>query len=248
MIDAEAARRLIRLVDLTSLGISDDEVSIRALASRARGAPIPVAALCTWRRLASSALHALDGSTIPLCVVANFPEGGTDLVTAAEETRQAVAAGAGEVDVVFPWRALLEGDAITGQQLIRACREACGPALLKVILESGQFAGNSGRLRQAAEIAAEAGADFLKTSTGKAPPGATPEGAGVLIAVVAEARAHGGRLGFKVSGGVRSSSQALAYLEQFEQACGPGSADPTCFRIGASALFDELLLATGELA
>src|SRR5271168_321669 len=129
---ATLARRLISLTDLTSLNESDDAATVRALSMLARAAPVKPAAVCIWARWIPVALEALQGTGIPLCAVANFPEGAAAPDLAAAETAAAVAAGAAEVDVVFPYRAMLAGDSGVGLALVRGCREACGErALLK---------------------------------------------------------------------------------------------------------------------
>jgi deoxyribose-phosphate aldolase len=186
-------------------------------------------------------LDALGNTGIPVCAVANFPHGAAPTSGAVAETAAAVAAGAAEVDVVFPYRALLAGDTQAGLDLVRGCREACAErALLKVILETGQLA-SAAHIRLAAEIAIDGGADFLKTSTGKTQPAATPEAAAVLLDVIAAARGRGRSIGFKASGGIRTIDDATVYLMLYEQRFGSGSASPDNFRIGASALFKELL-------
>jgi deoxyribose-phosphate aldolase len=140
---------------------------------------------------------------------------------------------------------MLAGDLQVGLRLVRACREACAErALLKVILETGQLR-NADDIRQAAEIAIDGGANFLKTSTGKTRPAATPEAADVLLAVIAAAARRGLTIGFKASGGIRTIEDALAYLALYERRFGAGSASASSFRIGASALFKELVAAAG---
>jgi deoxyribose-phosphate aldolase len=237
------ARRLISLTDLTSLNESDDAASVHALSLLARSAPVKPAAVCIWARGIPVAVDVLRGSGIPVCAVANFPSGAADVESAVAETAAAVASGAAEVDVVFPYRALLAGDPRAGLSLVRGCREACAErVLLKVILETGQLAGPE-NIRLAAEIAVEGGAHFLKTSTGKTQPAATPEAAAVLIEVIAAAGRHGRSIGFKASGGIRTIEDAMVYLVLYEQRFGSGSASSANFRIGASALFKELLAA-----
>lgn len=234
------ARRLISLTDLTSLNESDDAAAVRTLALLACSAPVKPAAVCIWARGISTALDVLQGTGIPVCAVANFPSGTAAIDAAAAETAAAVEAGAAEVDVVFPYRALLAGDTLAGLGLVRGCREACGErALLKVILETGQLV-TAENIRLAAAIAIEGGAHFLKTSTGKTQPSATPEAAAVLCEEIA---AGGRSIGLKVSGGIRTIGDAMMYLTLFERRFGPGSASPGNFRIGASALFKELLAA-----
>jgi deoxyribose-phosphate aldolase len=241
MSQSQLAQRLLSLVDLTSLNDSDDDAAVEALAQLGRSAPVKPAALCIWARFIPVALQSLEGSGIPVCAVANFPQGAAAPGIAAKETGAAVAAGAAEVDVVFPYRALLAGDARIGLDLVRACREACADrARLKVILETGQL-GDAATIRHAAQIAVAGGAHFLKTSTGKTQPAATPAAAAVLWDVIAEEAARAHAIGFKASGGIRSLDDAAIYLRGFEARFGEATA--ANFRIGASGLFKELLAA-----
>jgi len=240
---AMLARRLISLTDLTSLNESDNADSVHALSLLACQAAVKPAAVCIWAHWIPVALNALRGTGIPVCAVANFPGGAPATDSAVAETAAAVAAGASEVDVVFPYRALLAGDARAGLELVRGCREACAErALLKVILETGQLVSTD-NIRVAAEIAIDGGAHFLKTSTGKTQPAATPEAAAVLLDVIAAAGRRGRSVGFKASGGIRTIGDATVYLTLYDQRFGPGSATAGKFRIGASALFNELLAA-----
>jgi deoxyribose-phosphate aldolase len=230
-------------MDLTSLNPTDDVASVRQLATSASTAAGRVAALCIWPRFIPIARSCLRGTGVAVAVVANFPAGASDAGAAAAETAAAVANGADEVDVVFPYRAVLAGDDATGLELVRACRAACGPrALLKVILETGQL-GAPERVRHAAELAVDGGAHFLKTSTGRTQPGATLQAAAVLQDVIAAAKARGVTVGLKVSGGVSSIAEARAYLELYEDRFGAGMAVPGTFRIGASSLIKPLLTA-----
>jgi len=241
---ADEARRLMSLTDLTSLNDSDDAASVRALSALARAAPVKPAAVCIWAQWIPVALEALQGSGIPVCAVANFPSGAAAPDVAAAETAAAVAAGASEVDVVFPYRSMLAGDSRVGLTLVRGCREACAEhALLKVILETGRLE-SAENIRHAAEIAIEGGAHFLKTSTGKTQPAATPDAAAILLEVIVAAARGGRSIGFKASGGIRTIDAASVYLTLFEQRFGPGSATARNFRIGASGLFKELICGT----
>ncbi len=243
--DSQLARRLLGLIDLTSLNPTDTEASVAALAASASTSAGRVAALCIWARFISVARSRLSGTGVPIAVVANFPGGSSDVSAAAAETAAAVADGADEVDVVFPYRAMLAGDDATGLALVRACRAACGAkALLKVILETGQL-GSAERIRHAAELAVEGGAQFLKTSTGKTQPGATPQAADAMLDVIASAKARGVAVGFKASGGVSTIADARTYLELYEKRFGAGSATPATFRIGASSLMKPVLAALG---
>jgi deoxyribose-phosphate aldolase len=242
---AEQARRLICLTDLTSLNDSDDAAAVRALAVLACSAPLRPAAVCIWARWIPVALAALQDTGIRVCAVANFPHGSAPADIAAAETAAAVAAGAAEVDVVFPYRAMLAGDSRAGLAVVRGCRDACGQhALLKVILETGQLQ-SADNIRRAAEIAVEGGAHFLKTSTGKTQPAATPEAADILLEVIAAAARRDLSIGFKAAGGIRTIDDAWVYLTLFERRFGEGSASARNFRIGASGLFKELMTAAG---
>ncbi len=243
--DVALAQRLLGMLDLTTLNDHDDAQVVRALAVYAATPLGRVAALCTWSRLIGDALAALAGTGVPVAAVANFPAGPADIGDAATECARAVAAGAAEVDLVFPWRTFLSGDAATPLALIQACRAACGSQVrLKIILETGQL-GTPGRIREAADIAIEGGAQFLKTSTGKTQPGATVMAAHSMLDAIAHARSRGIRVGFKASGGIRTMADAAGYLDAYEQRFGVGSAQPAEFRIGASHLVHELLAVAG---
>ena len=152
----------------------------------------------------------------------NFPAGAEDGAAAAEEAAQAVGAGADEIDMVLPWRAVLRGDAAVADAVVRAVRAATpAPCRLKVILETGELK-RSTAIAEASRIAIEGGADFLKTSTGKVGQGATPEAAGIMIEAI---RARAVPVGIKIAGGVRTVADAAAYLALADAAMGPRWAD-----------------------
>jgi deoxyribose-phosphate aldolase len=241
--EPELARRLLGLMDLTSLNPGDSDASVGALAALASTPAGRVAAVCVWPRFIGVVRRALEGTGVRVAAVANFPAGAADVAAAAAETAAAIASGADEVDVVFPYRALLAGDEATGLALVRACRGACGErGLLKVILETGQL-DSSERIRRAAEIAVAGGAHFLKTSTGKTHPAATLSAAAVLLDVIVEARARGHTPGLKPSGGLSRMSDAEAYLDLYEERFGPDSATAVNFRLGTSSLIHPVLAA-----
>jgi deoxyribose-phosphate aldolase len=234
--DPATAARAIPLVDLTSLGGDETAAEIQALCRRA--VVHGVAAVCLYPRWLDMARPLLAGSPVRLAAVANFPHGGDDLMAVAEECAAAVAAGADELDVVAPLAAIGEGDVGLVGDLVEACRAAVGPATtLKLILETGMLAGPA-VITAAARAAVMAGVDFLKTSTGKAPVGATLEAAAALLAVCAEAD---GRVGFKAAGGIRTTADAAAYLALADAILGAGWVTPARFRFGASGLLGELL-------
>jgi deoxyribose-phosphate aldolase len=235
------ARRVLSMTDLTSLNDSDDARTIQKLVKLASTEAGKVAAVCCYSRFIPVAKPALLSVGVALAVVANFPAGASDAKVAAAETASAIAAGADEVDVVFPYRALLAGNVQAGGDLVRACREACGDkALLKVILETGLLSRDKD-VRLAAQIACDEGAHFLKTSTGKTPTGATQEAVSILLDVIALYAKRRQQVGLKVSGGVRTIEQARIYLDEFEDRFGPASANPANFRIGASSLVNDIL-------
>jgi deoxyribose-phosphate aldolase len=243
------ARRLIPVLDLTNLDEGCDEAAALALCRRARTPFGPVAAVCLWPRFVPLARDALAAAGVRIATVTNFPAGDADAEAAAEETKAAVASGADEVDVVFPYRALLAGDAEAGTRLVRACRAACRResgqrALLKVILETGRL-GSPDTVRRAAATALEAGADFIKTSTGKSQPGATPEAAAAMLDAIAAARSRRLWAGLKISGGIRHVAEAAPYVALAEGKLGAEFINPGTFRIGASRLLDDALAVLG---
>lgn len=240
----QMAARVLSLLDLTRLEDDADASQVRALCIRADTRFGHPAAVCVYSRFIAAARDSLDGAgllqKVAVATVANFPEGGSDLKLALLDTEQGLARGADEVDVVFPWRAFLAGDEAAGADLVAECKAICGSRKLKVILESGMLADTRDihAVRRAGEIAINAGADFLKTSTGKVAVGATPKAARTMLEAI---RDSGRPVGFKVSGGVRTLADARQYIQIAEDVLGPGSVSPTTFRIGASGLLDALL-------
>jgi deoxyribose-phosphate aldolase len=180
------------------------------------------------------------GSGVPVAAVANFPLGADDPAVAVADAGQAVEAGAAEIDVVVPWQAFMVGKADAIERMVRAVREAIGPDVgLKAILETGSLP--AGMVPDAGRRALDAGADFLKTSSGKVGPGASLEAVEALLEVV-RAAGHGG---VKASGGIRTAEQAGEYVALADRVMGPGWATPERFRIGASSLVDDLLSRLG---
>ena len=245
--DATVARTVIGLLDLTRLEDGDDEAAVTALC-RAAVTPLgPVAAVCVQARYVPLARRILGDQAVRIATVVNFPDGAETPDGIAEETRAAVAAGADEIDMVFPYRAALAGDRQAGPAAVAAARATCGGRVLKVILESGAVP-DPDVLAAMATQAAVAGADFLKTSTGKIAAGASLEAAAVLLAVARQASPPGRTVGVKVSGGVRAADQAAQYMALAERIGGPAFARPATFRIGASTLLDHLLERAGGVA
>lgn len=237
--DADRAL-LIRCLDLTSLGDADDAGTIDALCVRALE-PVPdrrdltVAAVCVWPRFAPVARERLAGASVRIaCATGGFPMPDAPLAQRIDLIRASVDAGAEEVDVVVN-RGLLDEPAALMAEL-DATRAAAGSVTWKAILETGAL--TPAGIRQLADASIAAGADFLKTSTGKGPPGASPS----AVAIVAERLAGAGRsVGLKVSGGVREARDATDYLAMVRVTLGASWPTPTTFRIGASALLEALV-------
>lgn len=231
-----AARRALACLDLTSLNDGDTEAGIARLCERARSPFGPVAAVCVWPRLAAFARQQLP-TAIRVAAVANFPEGDADPERAVRDIGAIAQAGAQEADVVLPWRALLAGDAAACARVLAAARRASAGLTLKVILETGELRTPE-CIAEASRLALGEGADFIKTSTGKTPVGATPEAARVMLEAIAAERS--GTAGFKASGGVRTVADAAAYLALVAEVLGEGAGTPARFRIGASGLLDDI--------
>jgi deoxyribose-phosphate aldolase len=233
-------RLLVACLDLTALDDGEDERSIEALCDRAihpivGDEELTVAAVCTWPRFVPLAHDLLGATSIHVAVATGgFPVPAGSLPQRTEEIRRAVDAGADEVDVPVNRLLLDEPDALLGE--LRATREAAGSATWKAIVESGALEPD--QILVVGQTAIDAGADFLKTSTGKGPPGATPGAVQVLADLAAGAERP---VGIKVSGGLRGAGQASAYLDLVRATVGPDWPSPRTFRIGASALLDRLV-------
>jgi len=238
------AAQIVSLLDLTSLTGAETESDIDDLCARAASSCGPVAAICVYPRhlpRVRACLERLGLNAVGLATVVNFPDGSLDEARVVAEIRDALALGATEVDLVFPYREFMNGQAAGVRGFLDACRQAC-PVLLKVILETGVL-GNGDLIRSASRLTLDCGADFLKTSTGKVRVHATPEAARVMLEAIAEG---GGWAGFKASGGLRTMADALVYLELAEEIMGPGWVSPRTFRFGASSLLDDVLAVAGR--
>ena len=236
----KAAARALPLVDLTDLTETCTHEAIDRLCARAQTPHGPVGAICIWPRFVAHAHGQLSGSDIPIATVVNFPGGDTDEVQALTETREALRDGADEIDLVAPYRALRAGDRDAFVLMIRAVAHEIGDqGKLKVIIESGQLE-SADLIRLASDLAIEADADFIKTSTGKVPVNATPQTAEIMITAIKES---GRPVGFKPAGGVKTTEDTAAYLAIADRIMGPGWVSPNTFRFGASGVLDDLLAA-----
>ena len=239
----------IRMMDLTTLEGKDTPGKVRAMCAKAirpkPGDPtIPsVAAVCVYPALVADAREALAGSGVHVASVATgFPSGQTFLDLKLAETRAAVDAGADEIDMVIDRGAFLSGDFGTVFEEIVEVKEACGPAHLKVILETGELQTYD-NVRRASILAMAAGADFIKTSTGKVVPAATMPVTLVMLEAIRDfERATGRQVGMKPAGGIKTAKEAIQYLVILYETLGPRWMTPDWFRFGASSLLNDVLL------
>ncbi len=239
----------IRMMDLTTLEGRDTPGKVRALCAKGLhpkpGDPtIPsVAAICLYPSLIPEAKEALKGSTVKVASVATgFPSGQTFRDVKLLETRQAVEAGADEIDMVIDRGSFLSGDYLTVFEEIVAVKEACGDAHLKVILETGELE-TFDNVRRASVLAMAAGADFIKTSTGKVTPAATLPVTLVMLEAIRDfERATGRQVGMKPAGGIRTAKEAIQYLVVLYETLGPRWMSPDWFRFGASSLLNDVLM------
>ncbi|MBA2321368.1 MAG: deoxyribose-phosphate aldolase [Deltaproteobacteria bacterium] len=251
-IKTETKDRLLRLalsmIDLTTLEGQDTAGKVRALCHKAMR-PFPedpslpsTAAVCVYPNMVAIAKAELAGSTVKVASVATgFPSGLVPLAIKLEETKRAVASGADEIDMVIDRGAFLSGeDAKVFDEIVRI-KEACGTARLKVILETGEL-GTLDNVAAASRLAMAAGADFIKTSTGKISPAATPEVTLVMLEAIREHWLETGiRIGMKPAGGIRTAKQALHWLVILAETLGADWMTPEWFRFGASSLANDLL-------
>jgi len=242
-------------MDLTTLEGSDTPGRVRRLAAKARqpvradllealGAHdlgLRVAAVCVYHELIGAAREALSGSGIPVAAVAaGFPHGLSPLAMRIGEIEASVAEGAQEIDIVITRGHVLRGDWPVLYEEVRAFREACGPAHLKTILATGELA-TLRNVAQASLVCMMAGADFIKTSTGKEATNATlPVGLTMVRSIRAYAERTGYAVGFKPAGGVRKAKEALVWLSLIKEELGREWLEPERFRFGASSLLGDI--------
>jgi len=245
----------VSMIDLTTLEGQDTPGKVRALCAKGRrpdpsdpSCP-PVAAICIYGDLVPVAVEALAGSGIHVAAVATaFPSGRAPLDVKLADVRAAVEAGADEIDMVIDRGAFLAGRYPEVHEEIVATKQACGEAHLKVILETGELATYD-NVRRASWLAMLAGADVIKTSTGKVSPAATLPVTLVMLEAVRDFRAQTGRqVGVKAAGGIRSAKDAVRYLVVVNETCGDDWLHPDYFRFGASSLLNDLLMQRRKLA
>jgi len=240
---------VIRMMDLTTLEGMDTPGKVTQLASKAiRPDPtdptIPsVAALCIYPAMVPTAVEALAGTGVKVAAVATyFPSGQAPMPVKVADTTWAQQAGADEIDMVIDRGAFLSGDFVKVYEDIVAVKEACGPAHLKVILETGELATYD-NVRKASMLAMAAGADFIKTSTGKVSPAATRPVTLVMLEAIRDFEEMTGvRIGMKPAGGIRTAKDAIRYLVIVSETVGTAWMRPSMFRFGASSLLNDVLM------
>ena len=237
----------ISMIDLTTLEGMDTPGKVRALCAKAlRPDPADsttphVAAVCVYGDMAAIARGALGAALHVAAVATAFPSGRASLAVKLADTRDAVANGADEIDMVIDRGAFLAGRYLDVYDEIVAVRAACGTAHLKVIFETGELRTYD-NVRRASYLAMLAGANFIKTSTGKVTPAATLPVTLVMLEAVRDwYRQTGQRIGVKPAGGIRTSKDAIRYLVMVNEICGEAWLTPDLFRFGASALLNDLL-------
>jgi deoxyribose-phosphate aldolase len=239
----------ISMIDLTTLEGKDTRGKVWALCQKAiRPEPLDrdiphVAAVCVYPSMVPYVKQALDGSGVKVASVATgFPSGQTFIEIKVQETRETVAAGADEIDMVIDRGAFLSGNYQKVFDEVAEVKEACGPAHLKVILETGELA-NYDQVRKASLIAMFAGADFIKTSTGKVGVNATLPVTLVMLEAIRDFyHETGKKIGMKPAGGISNAKLCLSYLVVLYETLGPDWMTPDLFRIGASSLLNDILM------
>ena len=234
-------RRLFSLIDLTSLHSNDTEASIADLCKKAETALGHVAAVCVFPTFVSIVANQFADTSIKTATVVNFPQGNDTLDAVLVEMNTALQNGAQEIDMVLPYSRYLAGEREAVRTFVTACKAACGEkVLLKVILETGALP-NLTTIANASEDALLAGADFIKTSTGKITKGANLEAVATMLLVVKRMTPQLNRtVGVKASGGISHVQQAVQYIALADHIMGNHWVSPATFRIGASKLVDEI--------
>ncbi|HEV2236016.1 MAG TPA: deoxyribose-phosphate aldolase [Ktedonobacterales bacterium] len=247
--------RAITCIDLTTLAGDDTPGNVRRLCAKARSPMRPdlavalgvadlnlrVGAVCVYHELIATAVEALGGSGIPVAAVSTgFPAGQSPLETKLEEIRASVAAGAAEIDIVISRAHVLTGNWQALYDEVRAFRAACGAAHMKTILATGEL-GTLTNVARASHVCMMAGADFIKTSTGKESVNATLPVSLVMLRAIRDYQATTGhRVGFKPAGGIRSAKQSLDWLMLLYEELGDDWTHPDLFRIGASGVLTDI--------
>ncbi len=233
------AKQTLGLIDLTTLNDNDTDKVVIELCKKTTTEFGSVPAICIFRQFIPAAKQYFSDNNlnIKIATVTNFPHGNDDLQLALKETEEAIVLGADEVDIVFPYRALISGNQTIGANMIHDAKRICGNKVLKVIIESGELVKPE-LIRLASEIAIANGADFIKTSTGKVKVNATLQAAEIMLNVIKETNSN---CGFKAAGGIRLVSEAKEYLELTAKIMGEDWINASKFRFGASSLLSDVI-------
>ncbi len=231
-----AAKNMISSLDLTSLNHNDTTETITTLCRKAETKYGNVAAICVYPQFISVALREAPQG-VKIATVVNFPEGNSDIKNVEKEIKKAIKSGADEIDAVLPYRQLLSGNEEYCRQYLQMCRNCCEEKTLKIIIESGELK-TTALIKKASQMCIEEGADFIKTSTGKTKVSATPLAANAILEVI---KASGKNVGFKASGGIKTTEDAKKYLVLVNAILGNARISKKHFRIGASSVLSDLL-------
>ena len=240
--DREVAQRALECLDLTNLDDRCTRDDVVRLCERATTPFGHVAAVCVWPRFVATASECLAGRGVAIATVVNFPSGDEPLGDVVDMTRASLADGANEIDLVLPYTSFVRGDTARASEYVSTVRGVLpAECQLKVILETGEI-GAVDLIESAARLAIAAGADFVKTSTGKTSTSATPDAVRAMLGVIRNSDAT---VGIKPSGGIRTIADAQLYLGLADEIMGPAWATPQTFRFGASGLLDAILTTLG---
>ncbi len=231
------ALKILSLLDHTRLAEDDDEQAIIRWCEQSTNIYGTAAAVCVRPEFVKTAAEQLQSSTVRIATVANFPYGRPDPELPKKQIMRAIGDGADEVDIVFPWKNWLDGDHISGSDLVSGCKSRCGnTTLLKVILETNGL-NDDDQIYRAGRAAIDAGADFIKSSTGVI--GGPPRPSAVL-AMMGAISDSGSNCGLKLSGGIQTVNDAELYLRLVENTLGEEWLRPDRLRFGASRLLESL--------
>lgn len=238
------AKKAIQLMDLTNLDPNATNADITNCCERAK--QYNVAAICINPQYVALARKLLANTSVKVATVANFPLGNSDIDTVTHDINKAIEDGAEEIDVVMPYEDYIAGQTQAVVAFIKSCKQVCNDkALLKVILETGALP-NASVILQASRDAISAGADFIKTSTGKHTQGASLLACVMMLVAIKEAQQENINVGLKISGGVKTFADVSNYFAITKEIIGEQFLTKTSFRIGASSLLDDLLHIIGS--
>lgn len=239
MMRKNLAQTVLGLIDLTDLNedcVADD---VEHLCARAKTPFGHTAAVCVWPQFVAQCKKELQGTEIKIATVVNFPHGGTEIDSVLAMTQKAMDDGADEIDLVLPYQAFLMGDVESARDMLDAVRAVSQGKTLKVILETGVLA-EPDAIRAACELALDAGADFLKTSTGKVDINATAPAARIMLEAI---KARGSKVGLKPAGGLRTVEDARTYIDMARALCGDDYIAAGTLRFGASGILKDVIAA-----